>query len=77
MVGYQVVGTPFNFLSWVDLLRLLAGSVFQKSCDFCCVLQIYRLPLRAPTLNWEEMRDLKGLPPSSKDKLGCWVHKNR
>lgn len=40
-------------------------------------LQIYRLPLRAPSLVWEEMRDLKGLPPSSKDKLGCWVQKNR
>uniref|UniRef100_A0A3Q2PCK8 Kelch domain containing 2 n=1 Tax=Fundulus heteroclitus TaxID=8078 RepID=A0A3Q2PCK8_FUNHE len=39
--------------------------------------RIYRLPLRAPSLVWEEMRDLKGLPPSSKDKLGCWVHKNR
>ncbi|CAG10413.1 unnamed protein product, partial [Tetraodon nigroviridis] len=39
--------------------------------------RIYRLPLRAPILIWEEMRDLKGLPPSSKDKLGCWIHKNR
>ncbi|MEQ2187416.1 hypothetical protein GOODEAATRI_004518, partial [Goodea atripinnis] len=39
--------------------------------------RIYRLPLRAPSLVWEEMRDLKGLPPSSKDKLGCWVYKNR
>ncbi|XP_014325109.1 kelch domain-containing protein 2 [Xiphophorus maculatus] len=39
--------------------------------------RIYRLPLRAPSLVWEEMRDLKGLPPSPKDKLGCWVHKNR
>uniref|UniRef100_A0A674N681 Kelch domain containing 2 n=1 Tax=Takifugu rubripes TaxID=31033 RepID=A0A674N681_TAKRU len=39
--------------------------------------RIYRLPLRASTLIWEEMRDLKGLPPSSKDKLGCWVHRNR
>uniref|UniRef100_A0AAQ5ZMH7 Kelch domain containing 2 n=1 Tax=Amphiprion ocellaris TaxID=80972 RepID=A0AAQ5ZMH7_AMPOC len=37
---------------------------------------IYRLPLRAPSLKWEEMRDLKGLPPSCKDKLGCWVQKN-
>uniref|UniRef100_A0A665WBH8 Kelch domain containing 2 n=1 Tax=Echeneis naucrates TaxID=173247 RepID=A0A665WBH8_ECHNA len=39
--------------------------------------RIYRLPLRAPSLVWEEMTDLKGLPPSSKDKLGCWVQKNR
>ncbi|XP_046874360.1 kelch domain-containing protein 2 isoform X2 [Hypomesus transpacificus] len=39
--------------------------------------RIYRLPLRAPELSWEEMKDLKGLPPSCKDKLGCWVHKNR
>lgn len=39
--------------------------------------RIYRLPLRAPTFAWEEMRDLKGIPPSSKDKLGCWVYKNK
>lgn len=39
--------------------------------------RIYRLPLRAPSLVWEEMRDLKGLPPSCKDKLGCWVWRNR
>lgn len=39
--------------------------------------QMYRLALRAPTLRWKEMKDLKGLPPSSKDKLGCWVHRNR
>uniref|UniRef100_A0A3B4WKU8 Kelch domain containing 2 n=1 Tax=Seriola lalandi dorsalis TaxID=1841481 RepID=A0A3B4WKU8_SERLL len=39
--------------------------------------RIYRLPLRATSLVWEEMSDLKGLPPSSKDKLGCWVQKNR
>ncbi|KAA8582076.1 hypothetical protein FQN60_008816, partial [Etheostoma spectabile] len=39
--------------------------------------RIYRLPLRAPSLVWEEMRDLKGLPPSCKDKLGCWVQKNK
>uniref|UniRef100_A0A674PJ81 Kelch domain containing 2 n=1 Tax=Takifugu rubripes TaxID=31033 RepID=A0A674PJ81_TAKRU len=36
--------------------------------------RIYRLPLRASTLIWEEMRDLKGLPPSSKDKLGYLVY---
>uniref|UniRef100_A0A3P8V2M9 Kelch domain containing 2 n=1 Tax=Cynoglossus semilaevis TaxID=244447 RepID=A0A3P8V2M9_CYNSE len=28
-------------------------------------------------LVWEEMTNLEGLPPSSKDKLGCWVHRNR
>uniref|UniRef100_A0A8C7Y614 Kelch domain containing 2 n=1 Tax=Oryzias sinensis TaxID=183150 RepID=A0A8C7Y614_9TELE len=39
--------------------------------------RIYRLSLRATTLVWEEMKELKGLPPSSKDKLGCWVHRNR
>ncbi|KAI4804852.1 hypothetical protein KUCAC02_026464 [Chaenocephalus aceratus] len=39
--------------------------------------RIYCLPLRAPVLVWEEMRDLKGPPPSCKDKLGCWVQKNR
>lgn len=69
-----MVASPFNILRKASLLT---ASVFQKSCDLCCVLQIYRLPLRAPFLVWEEMRDLKGLPPSSKDKLGCWVHKNR
>lgn len=37
----------------------------------------YRLNLRAPELCWEEMQNLKGQPPSCKDKLGCWVHKNR
>uniref|UniRef100_A0A1A8NJ80 Kelch domain containing 2 n=1 Tax=Nothobranchius rachovii TaxID=451742 RepID=A0A1A8NJ80_9TELE len=39
--------------------------------------RIYHMHLRARSLVWEEMRDLKGLPPSSKDKLGCWVHNNR
>lgn len=39
--------------------------------------RIYRLNLRASSLVWEEMRDLKGLPPSCKDKLGCWVQRNR
>lgn len=42
-----------------------------------CALQIYRLPLRASSFVWEEMKDLKGLSPSCKDKLGCWVYKNR
>ncbi|KAK7945189.1 hypothetical protein WMY93_000917 [Mugilogobius chulae] len=37
--------------------------------------KIYRLALRAPTLTWEEMRELKGTPPSAKDKLGCWVYR--
>uniref|UniRef100_A0A673CAL2 Kelch domain containing 2 n=1 Tax=Sphaeramia orbicularis TaxID=375764 RepID=A0A673CAL2_9TELE len=39
--------------------------------------RIYRLPLRSSSFVWEEMRDLKGVPPSSKDKLGCWVYKNK
>ncbi|XP_029937914.1 kelch domain-containing protein 2 [Myripristis murdjan] len=39
--------------------------------------RIYRLHLRAPSLVWEEMTDLKGVPPSCKDKLGCWVQKDR
>uniref|UniRef100_A0A8C6WFE5 Kelch domain containing 2 n=1 Tax=Neogobius melanostomus TaxID=47308 RepID=A0A8C6WFE5_9GOBI len=39
--------------------------------------RMYRLPLRGPTLTWEEMRDLKGTPPSAKDKLGCWVYRNK
>uniref|UniRef100_A0AAY4BSP5 Kelch domain-containing protein 2 n=1 Tax=Denticeps clupeoides TaxID=299321 RepID=A0AAY4BSP5_9TELE len=38
---------------------------------------VYRLPLRASVLCWEKMRDLKGLAPTCKDKLGCWVYKNR
>ncbi|MBN3298790.1 KLDC2 protein, partial [Amia calva] len=39
--------------------------------------KFYRLPLSSETLHWEKMRDLKGLAPTCKDKLGCWVHKNR
>ncbi|KAJ3613886.1 hypothetical protein NHX12_020130 [Muraenolepis orangiensis] len=39
--------------------------------------RIFGLNLRAPHLIWEEMKDLKGLPPSCKDKLGCWVQGNR
>ncbi|CAB1334890.1 unnamed protein product [Coregonus sp. 'balchen'] len=38
--------------------------------------RVFRLPLQTPLLCWEEMKDLKGLAPSCKDKLGCWVHKN-
>ncbi|XP_028293413.1 kelch domain-containing protein 2 [Gouania willdenowi] len=38
---------------------------------------IYRLCLRASILTWEEMRDLKGLAPTCKDKLGCWLQKNK
>uniref|UniRef100_A0AAV2JGQ5 Kelch domain-containing protein 2 n=1 Tax=Knipowitschia caucasica TaxID=637954 RepID=A0AAV2JGQ5_KNICA len=38
---------------------------------------IYRLPLHTYLLTWEEMTELKGTPPSAKDKLGCWVHKNK
>lgn len=39
--------------------------------------QVYCLPLRAPVLRWHRMRDLAGLAPTCKDKLGCWVHRNR
>lgn len=39
--------------------------------------QVYRLPLRATVLRWEKMRGLTGLAPTCKDKLGCWVHRNR
>ncbi|XP_051578837.1 kelch domain-containing protein 2-like isoform X1 [Myxocyprinus asiaticus] len=42
-----------------------------------CVVQVYRLPLRAFELRWEKMSDLTGLPPTCKDKLGCWIHKNK
>ncbi|XP_053366281.1 kelch domain-containing protein 2 [Clarias gariepinus] len=38
---------------------------------------VYRLPLRASDFQWGRMKDLKGLPPTSKDKLGCWVYTNR
>ncbi|XP_067310896.1 kelch domain-containing protein 2 [Pseudorasbora parva] len=38
---------------------------------------VYRLPLRASPLRWERMRGLTGLAPTCKDKLGCWVHRNR
>lgn len=38
---------------------------------------VYRLPLRSFTFHWEKMSDLKGLAPTSKDKLGCWVYKNK
>lgn len=39
--------------------------------------RVYRLPLRHSNLCWEWMKDLKGLAPTCKDKLGCWVYKNR
>ncbi|KAG2457554.1 DPOE2 polymerase, partial [Polypterus senegalus] len=40
--------------------------------------KFYRLPLRSSgVLRWEKMRDLAGLPPSCKDKLGCWVYRNK
>ncbi|MGH0178583.1 UNVERIFIED_CONTAM: hypothetical protein FKN15_078047 [Acipenser sinensis] len=40
--------------------------------------RLYRLPLRSTdTLHWEKMKELKGMPPTSKDKLGCWVYKNK
>ncbi|XP_066528991.1 kelch domain-containing protein 2 [Hoplias malabaricus] len=38
---------------------------------------VYRLPLRASAFFWEMMKDLKGTAPTCKDKLGCWVYKNR
>ncbi|KAI7804373.1 kelch domain-containing protein 2 [Triplophysa rosa] len=38
---------------------------------------VYRLPLRSLTFRWEKMNDIKGLAPTSKDKLGCWVYKNK
>ncbi|KAG5265532.1 hypothetical protein AALO_G00243520 [Alosa alosa] len=37
---------------------------------------VYRLPLRSPVLRWEKVANLKGLAPTCKDKLGCWVYKN-
>ncbi|XP_028677834.1 kelch domain-containing protein 2 [Erpetoichthys calabaricus] len=40
--------------------------------------RFYLLPLRSSgVLRWEKMRDLAGLPPSCKDKLGCWVYRNK
>nr|XP_005995044.1 PREDICTED: kelch domain-containing protein 2 [Latimeria chalumnae] len=39
----------------------------------------YMLNLR-PTdkeLRWEKVKQCSGTPPSSKDKLGCWVYKNK
>uniref|UniRef100_A0A3Q3R4H0 Kelch domain containing 2 n=1 Tax=Monopterus albus TaxID=43700 RepID=A0A3Q3R4H0_MONAL len=54
------------------VLYLFGGHHARGNTD-----KIYRLPLSAPRLVWEEMKNLKGLPPSCKDKLGCWVHKNR
>ncbi|XP_018619609.1 kelch domain-containing protein 2 [Scleropages formosus] len=40
--------------------------------------QFYRLPLMTSKgLRWEKMRRLKGLAPTCKDKLGCWVYQNR
>ncbi|MCI4382881.1 hypothetical protein PGIGA_G00019910 [Pangasianodon gigas] len=38
---------------------------------------VYRLPLRASDFHWERMKNLKGLAPTCKDKLGCWVYLNR
>ncbi|XP_073725919.1 kelch domain-containing protein 2 [Misgurnus anguillicaudatus] len=38
---------------------------------------VYRVSLRSFTFRWEKMSELKGLAPTSKDKLGCWVYKNK
>ncbi|KAF7703975.1 hypothetical protein HF521_021047 [Silurus meridionalis] len=38
---------------------------------------VYHLPLRASHFHWERMKDLKGLAPTCKDKLGCWVYMDR
>ncbi|TRY54222.1 hypothetical protein DNTS_030481 [Danionella cerebrum] len=38
---------------------------------------VYRLPLRAPELVWEHMKNLTGRAPSCKDKLGCWIYNHR
>uniref|UniRef100_A0A674A4U2 Kelch domain containing 2 n=1 Tax=Salmo trutta TaxID=8032 RepID=A0A674A4U2_SALTR len=54
------------------VLYLFGGHHARGNTD-----RVFRLPLRTPALCWEEMKDLKGLAPSCKDKLGCWVHKNR
>lgn len=59
---------------------LQRASTRATDVDFCSVgflLQVYRLPLRATVLRWEKMRGLTGLAPTCKDKLGCWVHRNR
>lgn len=86
--GYSLCVTSNKFLNISCYFQTIAScarlcgrsaSCLQTSfrAPVFCTLQIYRLPLRAPSLVWEEMRDLKGLPPSCKDKLGCWVQKNR
>ncbi|XP_023850697.1 kelch domain-containing protein 2 [Salvelinus sp. IW2-2015] len=54
------------------VLYLFGGHHARGNTD-----RVFRLPLRTPALCWEEMKDLKGLAPSCKDKLGCWVHNNR
>lgn len=84
LTGYSLCVTLVNVLchfvlnqKTLEQISLLSEIMFQNSCILCCALQIYCLPLRAPVLVWEEMRDLKGPPPSCKDKLGCWVQKNR
>uniref|UniRef100_UPI00398EC72E kelch domain-containing protein 2-like n=1 Tax=Pristiophorus japonicus TaxID=55135 RepID=UPI00398EC72E len=42
-------------------------------------LQFYILNLRAKDkiLHWERIKEFKGVPPTPKDKLGCWVYKNK
>ncbi|XP_048830456.1 kelch domain-containing protein 2 [Brienomyrus brachyistius] len=55
------------------VLYLFGGHHARGNTD-----RFYRLPLRTTeVLCWENMRNLKGLPPTCKDKLGCWVHQNR
>ncbi|XP_078090273.1 kelch domain-containing protein 2 [Mustelus asterias] len=41
--------------------------------------EFYILNLRAKDkiLHWERIKDFKGVPPTPKDKLGCWVYKNK
>ncbi|XP_043553300.1 kelch domain-containing protein 2-like isoform X2 [Chiloscyllium plagiosum] len=38
---------------------------------------ILNLGAKDKVLHWEKIKDFKGVPPSPKDKLGCWVYKNK
>ncbi|XP_048455604.1 kelch domain-containing protein 2 isoform X3 [Rhincodon typus] len=38
---------------------------------------ILKLGTKDKILHWERIKDFKGVPPSPKDKLGCWVYKNK
>uniref|UniRef100_A0A8C8CL27 Kelch domain-containing protein 2 n=1 Tax=Oncorhynchus tshawytscha TaxID=74940 RepID=A0A8C8CL27_ONCTS len=69
----------FVFVKYI-LARNIGGNAFMQTSLIPFIpsaLQVFQLPLRTPLLCWEEMKHLKGLAPSCKDKLGCWVHKNR